>query len=540
MPEPRIDHTRSDSRTAEQRRPMPSTWLWIISAGFAFAAAASGSTQGLPPTGTPARLLFDGLTTGAILGLSLYNLALHFFVRDKGYLRFACYSLAAGLYVFSVKDYFLSFLWPSCPTIDSILSWCLIMLTIRGFIRFSQEFLQTGESLPRGHRLLNAIAALLYAGPIIGAPVIGFGLRKAGFVFNSAAALATFGVVVALALKRHRAGFDPARVYLSGNIFFCAGGVLYGLGFLGIVPPYDFFADMVVLGIVFQSAFFSMGVAERLIRMKADLNRQAMEKARFEKQLIHGQNRLLEARIAERTAELQSEKEETERLLYNILPVEVARELRRCGSAAPRRHASTSILFTDFEGFTTTVGTIPARKLVDELNRIFSAFDGIVEVCGIEKIKTIGDAYLAAAGVPHERPDHATACVRAALGMLSFIETQNRENAIKWRMRVGIHSGAVVAGVVGRRKFTYDIWGDTVNIAARLESAAQAGRINVSAYTYDLIRNDIACEYRGKIAVKGKGKIDMYHVVDVRQPAPRGDLASTAAEPPAESFSAGS
>ena len=171
------------------------------------------------------------------------------------------------------------------------------------------------------------------------------------------------------------------------------------------------------------------------------------------------------------------------------------------------------------------------RKLVDELNRIFSAFDTIVETHGIEKIKTIGDAYLAAGGLPHDRTDHATACVTAAMAMLAFIDAENRENAIKWRMRVGVHSGAVVAGVVGRRKFTYDIWGDTVNIAARLENAAEAGRINVSAYTYDLIRQDIACAYRGKIAVKGKGKIDMYYVVGERQPAERGCRASAAARP---------
>ncbi len=476
------------------------------------AAAVDAGAVPIAVDAVPAHLLFDGIAVGVVVGLGLYNLALYFFVRNKGYQRFAVYTLAAGVYVLSAKNYFLAVLWPAFPIADSVLSWCLIMLTIQGFVRFTQEYLQTATTLPAGHRMLNAIHGLLYAGPLIGAPVVGFGWRGAGFSFNSIVALAIFFIVIFLATRCHRAGFKPARAYLTGNLFFCAGGAVYGLSLLGVVTSTPVYADMVVVGIVFQAIFFSLGVAERMARMRADLNRQAVDKERFERQVVEGQNRLLEERIGKRTAELVAEKEETERLLHNIFPVEVVRELRQNGTAAPRRHNDTTIVFTDFEGFTTTVGTIPARKLVEELDHIFSAFDVIVESHGIEKIKTIGDAYLAASGIPHPRPDHAIACVLAALEMQAFIEAQNRDNAIKWRMRVGIHSGSVVAGVVGRRKFTYDIWGDTVNIAARMESAAEAGRVNVSAYTYDLIRSDIACEYRGKIAVKGKGKIDMYHV----------------------------
>jgi len=483
--------------------------------------ATAADTAAIPTAvaAVPAHLLFDGLAVGVVVGLGLYNLALYFFVRDKGYHRFAVYTLAAGGYVMSVKNYYLAVLWPTFPVADSILSWCLIMMTVQGFVRFTQEFLQTATTTPAGHRMLSVIHGLLYAGPLIGAPIVGFGWRGAGFSFNSIVALCSFFIVIFLATRCHRAGFRPARAYLAGNLFFCAGGAVYGLSFLGIVAPTPIYADLVVVGIVFQAIFFSLGVAERMARMRADLNRQAVDKERFERQVVEVQNRLLEERIDKRTAELVAEKEETERLLHNIFPVEVARELRRNGSAAPRRHSETTVIFTDFVGFTATVGTIPARKLVEELDHIFRAFDTIVETHGIEKIKTIGDAYLAACGIPHPRPDHATASVLAALAMQAFIEAHNHDNAIKWRMRVGIHSGAVVAGVVGRRKFTYDIWGDTVNIAARMESAAAAGRVNVSAYTYDLIRNAIRCEYRGKIAVKGKGKIDMYHVMGHREPA---------------------
>lgn len=499
-------------------------WCAVFSAPHAAlllaAAACHAETAASPQQAAlSGHMLFDGLATGLVMGLGIYHLALFFFVRDRGYLRFACYSLAAGAYILSVRDYLLALLWPGLPVADSVLSWCLIMLTMQGFIRFTQEFLCTATTQPPGHRLLGAIHHLLYAGPIIGAPMVGFGLRSTGFSFNSATALGIFAVVAVLALRCHRAGFRPAQAYLAGNLFFCGGGAIYGMAYLGIVPRHPGYGDVVILGIAFQAVFFSLGVAERMARLKADLNRQAVERVRFQRTVVAAQNRVLEARIRARTAELQAEKEAAERLLYNILPVDIARELRRNGSAKPRRHAAATILFTDFEGFTTTVGTIPAHKLVEELNRIFSAFDDIVSTYGIEKIKTIGDAYQAVGGVPHPRPDHATVCVAAALDMLAFLDRENRHNAIKWRMRIGMHSGAVVAGVVGRHKFTYDIWGDTVNVAARLESAADAGRINVSAYTYDLIRDAVNCEYRGKIAVKGKGRIDMYHVVGIKRAA---------------------
>ena len=206
------------------------------------------------------------------------------------------------------------------------------------------------------------------------------------------------------------------------------------------------------------------------------------------------------------------EHERSERLLLNILPAELAQELSATGSARPARHESVTILFTDFSGFTQAASSMPAERMVAELNEIFAAFDDITDACGVEKIKTIGDAYMAAAGLPKPCPDHAQRCVRAGLGMIDYLENRNRTGAFKWALRVGVHSGPVVAGVVGKRKYAFDIWGDTVNIASRMESSGEVGRVNVSAYTYDLIQNDFECEYRGKVSAKGKGEVDMYFV----------------------------
>lgn len=232
----------------------------------------------------------------------------------------------------------------------------------------------------------------------------------------------------------------------------------------------------------------------------------------FPLEQLRDRNIELEQLIDEKTQSLIEEKEKTESLLHNILPVEIAKELLETGTTKPRRFEEVSILFSDFQGFTNIVATIPTRKLISELNEIFSHFDDIMDEEGIEKIQTIGDAYLAACGLPAEVDDHAIRCVRAARKMLDYLNDRNQKNAIKWKMRIGIHSGPIAAGVVGKRKFSYDIFGDTINIASRIETSGEEGKINISAYTYDLVKDHFECEYRGKIGAKGKGDLDMYFI----------------------------
>jgi len=217
---------------------------------------------------------------------------------------------------------------------------------------------------------------------------------------------------------------------------------------------------------------------------------------------------------------LASEHERSDQLLLNILPAPIAKELTTMGSARPASHAAATILFTDFSGFTQTSSAMPAERMVAELNDIFSAFDDICLEYGIEKIKTIGDAYMAAAGLPIPSSTHAHCCIDAGLRMVSFIEQRNLSSAFKWGLRVGIHSGPVVAGVVGKHKYAYDVWGDTVNIASRMESAGVVGKVNISAYTFDLVKDRFECEYRGKVDAKGKGPIDMYLVIAGRELTP--------------------
>lgn len=209
---------------------------------------------------------------------------------------------------------------------------------------------------------------------------------------------------------------------------------------------------------------------------------------------------------------LIAEQKKSDDLLHNILPANIINDLKERGETIPKRHNNVSILFTDFEGFTQLVASIPAINLVNELNDIFGRFDEIMEETSVEKIETIGDAYLAASGLEDEITNHAANCVRAAKKMQAYLEERNKSHDIKWRMRVGIHSGTIVAGVVGKKKFAYDLFGDTVNTASRIESTGEAGKINISSSTYELVKNDFTCLPRGKIFAKGKGELEMYFV----------------------------
>jgi class 3 adenylate cyclase len=183
------------------------------------------------------------------------------------------------------------------------------------------------------------------------------------------------------------------------------------------------------------------------------------------------------------------------------------------GSLEPKPYKETTVLFCDFVNYTEITNTVPEKQLVDELNIIYSHFDGIMEQYGIEKLQITGDGYVAVCGLPEFRSDHAQRCLMAARQILTFLDERSKISAIKLPIRIGIHSGPVRAGVFGRRKFGLNVFGDTVNIASRLESASEPDRINISAYTHKLVQDTVPCEFRGKIAVKGKGKIAMYFVI---------------------------
>lgn len=212
--------------------------------------------------------------------------------------------------------------------------------------------------------------------------------------------------------------------------------------------------------------------------------------------------------------EIAREKDRSDNLLLNILPAEIADELKNNGRAEARDYHKVSILFTDFIDFTETSAEMNAKDLVAELNACFEAFDAITLKYGLEKIKTIGDSYMAAGGLPVPSEGSVRNTVMAALEMQKFIHSRNEQRKDTFKMRAGIHTGPVIAGIVGVRKFQYDVWGDTVNTASRMEDLGEEGKVNISESTYNQIKDDQAFSFenRGRIEAKGKGEIMMYFV----------------------------
>ncbi|MFT5279868.1 MAG: ligand-binding sensor domain-containing protein/class 3 adenylate cyclase, partial [Bacteroidia bacterium] len=234
-----------------------------------------------------------------------------------------------------------------------------------------------------------------------------------------------------------------------------------------------------------------------------------------ERTLLQEQERL-QGMVDERTKELRLERDRSEELLLNILPQETADELKTKGYASVKHYDRVSVLFTDFVGFTNITEKISHQELVNSLDEHFRLFDGIMDKYGIEKIKTIGDAYMAAGGIPVKSEHNPLSVTMAGLEMIKGL---NELNAIKqsegksiWQLRLGIHTGSVISGVVGKRKFAFDIWGDAVNTAARMESSGDIMKVNVSGSTHDLIKEYFMCTSRGKIKAKNKGEIEMYFV----------------------------
>ncbi|MCA0153069.1 adenylate/guanylate cyclase domain-containing protein [Winogradskyella vincentii] len=211
---------------------------------------------------------------------------------------------------------------------------------------------------------------------------------------------------------------------------------------------------------------------------------------------------------------IATEKERSDQLLLNILPEDTAQELKDNGRVEAKKFPSVTVLFSDFKGFTSYAEKLSPEELVDTIEYYFSNFDLIMDKYGLEKIKTIGDSYMAVGGLSFDKVNQAKEMLLAAKEMNDFVSKAKIDNitSATFDIRIGINTGPVVAGVVGTRKFAYDIWGDTVNIASRMESNSKAGRINISENTYQIIKNDFDCEYRGELAVKNRGEMKMYFV----------------------------
>jgi class 3 adenylate cyclase/CheY-like chemotaxis protein len=297
-----------------------------------------------------------------------------------------------------------------------------------------------------------------------------------------------------------------------------------------LIKPIDFQDFEITLNKTIENILF---VAKSL-ENEQQLNKEREEKIKAQEELlvqlkhnadiVSQQNIVLEAKVQERTQELISkneiiskERDKSDQLLLNILPLEIAQELKESGTTEAKHFDEVTVMFTDFKDFTKIAANMTPKQLVAEIDTCFKAFDIIIDKYQIEKIKTIGDSYMVAAGLPKVNKTHAIDIVNAAKEIQLFMQEHilnNQKNNIVGlgQLRIGIHTGPVVAGVVGTKKFAYDIWGDAVNLASRMESYGEPGKVNISGNTFLHVKDQFKCTYRGEIAVKNKGDVAMYFV----------------------------
>lgn len=248
------------------------------------------------------------------------------------------------------------------------------------------------------------------------------------------------------------------------------------------------------------------------------LSHQVVSQFELRRSVLELERRMADLNAARREAE--KERERSDRLLLNILPRAVAEELRTNEQVVPRYHESVTIMFADFEGFSRLTEQIEPKSLIEQLDQFFSAFDAIAERHRLEKLKTIGDAYMCVGGLPEPNRTHDVDTCLAALSIIEFMRRTNLQrdklHLPRWDLRIGIHSGPVMAGVVGKSKFIYDVWGDAVNVAARLEAAGGTGRINVSDVIKTRVRSLMEFEPRGAVEVKNKAPISMHFLARIK------------------------
>lgn len=453
--------------------------------------------------------LFYGFVYGVFALIILYNLILFFRLRELDYLLYSLNMFFLGLLLFNYHGHPYEFLLNGKQYLKDYVE---VYGGLAGIFHalFAMVFLHF-RSLPKWLRGLFYFILLKYGLDVIFSIA---GLSDSFFPWMSSGTtslLSDFTIMVAAVISAVR-GFYPAILFLIARLSLFVTVYISVFYSMGKIPHTEWAYKALHLGAVMEMILFAIAISYKIRLLKEEKIRAQKEKEEF----IKSENIRLEKRVLERTRELNDEKDKSEKLLLNILPKSVASEMKEMGFAEARLFNKVTVLFTDFENFTETSQNVNAEELIRELNYFFMKFDEIVTRHGIEKIKTIGDAYMAVGGVPDkgDPQEMALKVVRAAMDMKQFVLEQQKsgEHRILHGMRIGIHTGDAIAGIVGTKKFQYDIWGETVNLAARMESSGIVDKINVSESTYALIKDEISCEHRGKVYAKNIGDVDMYLV----------------------------
>jgi guanylate cyclase len=333
----------------------------------------------------------------------------------------------------------------------------------------------------------------------------------AAFLIAWIAFAVTGSIVVAFVIVFVTGTIGNIYVHVAlGGYAYSGGIMLFGIAFVVVAALLVGKRAAMIGGLTYAAVAVILGFLEDSLKARRGAPESTLSTVLFILVLV-GTLNILAPLIVYFMGRLRHEHDRAEALLLNVLPGTVAAELKETGSTRARRFDNVSVLFADIVGFTPLSATLQPEELVDRLNEVFTYFDSLAERHGVEKIRTIGDTYMAATGIPVPRPDHAHALATMALDMLTYAAPGPLS------FRVGINSGPAVAGVIGTRKFQYDVWGDTVNTASRMESHGEPGRIQIGHATNDLIKDDFATSLRGLIEVKGKGQLTTWWLEGARR-----------------------
>ena len=466
------------------------------------------------------------LLIGVLAAMFFYNLFVYFSVRERPFIYYLILILCFIFQIEHLGGYDVQYLkffpgyaarWGQINLPFSNLIGTMVLL-------FCVSFFNVRERYPRYHKISQILLFLLITSTI---PVV-FGGKIAAFAFQIALFLSLLVIVfvITIGIKSLRARYPSAGYYLLAQSVFLLAGIIHLLSLAGVLPVSDISLYAVPTGSTIEQLLFSFALGNRINVLKKEnaakqqlIIKQLQEKEEFQEKV----NIELEQKVADRTSEIEKQKQEieqekikSEKLLLNILPKEVARELAETGHAEAKHYHHVSVLFSDFVGFTEYAKMLSPREIVKELDFYFMAFDQIVERNGLEKIKTIGDAYMAVGGLPIANESNAYDAINAGLEMQDFVEKiRSKKEEIGepfLQLRLGINTGEVVAGVVGKNKFAYDVWGNTVNIANRIELAGLRGKVNVSFSTYQLAKKYFKFKARGVVEMKGMGEAPMFTV----------------------------
>ncbi|MEX0968195.1 MAG: adenylate/guanylate cyclase domain-containing protein [Bacteroidia bacterium] len=491
-------------------------YLWVRTEGSYQVPLRIYSLKALYESDVQVELLF-GLYYGVMLVMLVYNFFVFLSLGDRNYLFYIIAILGNLMFFSSINGHVYRYLLSDYPMWagNYIVN---ISMGVLGFgsALFSRSFLE----LKKYSRPLYYMHTVIMAASIF--IIIATFFMRYHYVGTMAAVVLGVNAIVIFSssIVSYRRGNSAARFFIMAWTFYLTGATLVILRNFGLLPGNDLVTHGVEIGAALEVILLSFALSDkyRIIKnQKEEAQRLAL---RLEKQTTAD----LEHKVKERTREIEKqkfnleiEKKKSDDLLLNIMPSVVAEELKQHGSIKARLYINVTLLFIDVKNFTKIAEKLEPQALVDEIDYYFSNFDDIVSKYKLEKIKTIGDAYLAVGGMPDENHAGPNDVVMAALELQEFTNAVRGERKLGAEIRAGIHTGPVVAGVVGKSKYQFDIWGDAVNIAARMEQNSSVGRVNISHSTFDHIKSDFNCEYRGKINAKNKGQIDMYFVVGKKE-----------------------